>query len=286
MILLRFPTQPIKGIKRKGIALSLSKDRKGMSFKNLRVLCVKAFALLATLLMSSCADLDSFLATPTLIIPTETPRPTATTVWFPPSITPSPQFLSTRAPTPEMRPGIGEILFSDDFSRSLLWDIAASDQASASINKHRLNLAAESEIYMLSLRHETILNDYYVEITAAPNLCRDKDSYGVLIRANAIAYYRFGLSCNGAVGAERISGNSREALQKPLPSGDVPPGAGEVRIGVWAVGADMRLFLNGRYQFSVNNAHYLTGTIGVFVNSAGNTPVVVSFSDLIVREIR
>jgi hypothetical protein len=185
-----------------------------------------------------------------------------------------------------MRPNVGGILFNDDFSRSSLWDIAASDQASASINKNRLNLAAQSGIYMISLRHETILNDYYAEITAAPSLCRSEDSYGFLIRANAAATYRFGLSCDGTVGAERVSGRSREVLQKPLPSGDVPQGAGEVRIGVWAVGADMRLFLNGRYQFSINNANYPTGTIGVFVNSAGDTPVVVSFSDLSVREIK
>ncbi len=62
-------------------------------------------------------------------------------------------------------------------------------------------------------------------------------------------------------------------MLKPLPSGDVPPGApGEVRIGMWAVGPDMRLFLNGRYQFSITDKSYPIGTIGVFVNSAGEYP--------------
>ncbi len=281
MIFLCFQTWIAKEIKHKGHKGALSKKLRVLS-----VFCVKAFALLIILLMSSCAAIDSFFPTPTPIIPTETPRPTATTVWFPPSVTPSPQFLSPRAPTPEMRPNVGGTILSDDFSRASLWDIAASDEASASINQSRLNLAAQSGIYMRSLRHETILNDYYAEITAAPSLCRDNDSYGILIRANAVAYYRFGLSCNRMVSAERLSGNSREVLQKPMISGDVPPGAGEVRIGIWAVGADMRLFLNGRYQFSISNANYLTGTIGVFINSAGDTPVIVSFSDLSVREIR
>lgn len=244
------------------------------------------FLLLLAGLISSCAALDSILATPTLIILTKTPMPTSTTVWFPPSVTPSPQFLSTRAPTPEMRPNVGGIIFTDNFSRSSLWDIAASDQASASINQNRLNLAAQSGYYMTSLRHKTILSDYYAEITAAPNLCRDQDSYGVLIRASVAAYYRFELSCNGTVFAERISGRSHELLQIPLPSGDAPLGTGEVRIGVWAVGAEMRLFLNGRYQFSINNANNPSGTIGVFVNAAGDNPVVVSFSDLSVREIK
>ena len=75
-------------------------------------------------------------------------------------------------------------------------------------------------------------------------------------------------------------------LQKPLPSGDVPPGApGEVRIGIWAVGAEMRLFLNGRYQFSIREPSFPSGTIGVFVSSAGDTAVIVSFSDLVIQNV-
>ena len=106
------------------------------------------------------------------------------------------------------------------------------------------------------------------------------------MRANAVAYHRFSLTCNGNAFAERISIGKRDVLQAPLPSGDVPRGApGEVRIGVWAVGSEMRLFLNGRYQFSVNNSNYPSGTIGVFVNSAGDTPVIISFSRLTIQQV-
>lgn len=235
---------------------------------------------------SSCAFLDSLNATPAPIILTETPLPTSTIAWFPASVTPSPAAFSTYAPTPEMRPGLGTMLVTDDFSQKSLWDTAASDQASAAMDNNRLNLSAQSGVYMLSLRHDLIVNDYYAEITARPGLCRGEDSYGFLVRANAVAYYRFALYCNGTVLAERISVNTRELLQEPLASGDVPPGApGEVRIGVWAVGTEMRLFLNGRYQFSIVNSNYLSGTVGVFVNSAGGNPVVVSFSDLTIQEI-
>jgi hypothetical protein len=47
----------------------------------------------------------------------------------------------------------------------------------------------------------------------------------------------------------------------------------------------MRLFLNGRYQFSISDTNYPSGTIGVFVNSAGDTGTIVSFSDLTIQEI-
>ena len=185
-----------------------------------------------------------------------------------------------------MRPGLSTILLSDNFSDPTLWDVAASDQASAAIDSNRLNLAVQSDVYITSTRHELILDDYYVEITARPNLCRGQDSYGLLIRANGGTYYRFALACNGTAYVDRLSNGTKLNLLKPLPSGDVPPGApGEVRIGVWAVGGDMRLFLNGRYQFSITDKSYHIGTIGVFVNSAGETPAIISFSDLMIRQV-
>jgi hypothetical protein len=54
---------------------------------------------------------------------------------------------------------------------------------------------------------------------------------------------------------------------------------------MWAVGREMRLFLNGRYQFSVTEGTFPIGALGVFVRSAGETPVTVTFSDLSVYEV-
>ena len=239
-----------------------------------------------TILLASCSTLDELFATPIAPTPTETPLPTATINWFPASATPTLQVLSTQPPTPEMRPGIGDEIISDDFSDPSLWNISASNQASADIKNNRLTLSVQNQVYMFSLRQELVLDNYYAEITARPSLCRNEDNYGLLVRASAIDYYRFVLACNGTVRAERISGGTRLVLQQPLASGDVPPGApGEVRIGLWAVGKEMRLFLNGRYQFSISDTNYASGMLGVFVNSAGTTAMIVSFSDLTVQRV-
>lgn len=244
---------------------------------------------MAIIFTSSCTALDALdvlNATPIPPIMTETPLPTSTIVWFPPSATLTLGVFATNPPTPEMRPGLSVTILTDDFSDPSLWDIAASDQASAEINSNQITLAVQSDVYMISLRHELILDDYYAEITARPSLCRGEDSYGILVRANGGVYYRFALSCNGTVHADRLSNGKRVNLQKPLASGDVPPGApGEVRIGIWAVGTEMRLFLNGRFQFRITDPSYPNGTLGVFVNSAGDTAAVISFSDLVVQEI-
>ena len=258
------------------------------NFQFTQRLLLWAVAFLAmTLLITSCAFLDNLNATPAPIILTETPLPTPTIDWFPASATPTlGSSFTQRPPTPVMRPGLGATTLNDDFSDSFLWDTVTSNEASAEIRNNRLNLSVQSKLYIISLRHELAADNYYAEITARLNLCRDDDSYGLLIRANAVAYYRFSLSCNGTSYAERISIGTHELLQAPLPSSDVPLGApGEVRIGVWAVGAEMRLFLNGRYQFSISGSKYPSGTIGVFVNSAGETPVVVSFSRLTMQKV-
>ncbi len=243
-----------------------------------------ATLLVMTLLLSSCAALDFVVATPEP--PTGTPLPSPTYDWFPVSDTPTIKPLITLTATPEMRPGLGRILLTDDFSNSGLWSLAVSDQASADIEDKRLTIGVQPGTYMLSLRRDRTFDDFYAEITAQPSLCKDGDDYGLLVRGTSVAHYRFVLSCNGMVKADRASLEERHVLQEAVPSGDVPAGApGEVRIGLWAVGTEMRLFLNGKYQFEIRDANYGSGLIGVFVRAAGDTPATVSFSDLSIRQV-
>jgi hypothetical protein len=242
--------------------------------------------IISGLLLTACSGigLDSVTATPRP--PTPTPLQTATTVWFPATSTPTPQPIRIQSATPEMLLGLDGIIATDDFSSSSTWDTAASDQGSASISRDRITLAVQPGIYLTSLQRNIVVSDFYAEITARPSLCRGADEYGLLVRANAATYYRFALTCNGQAHAERISVRERHDLQETILSGDVPPGApGEVRIGVWAVGSELRLFLNGRFQFSITDANLSSGTVGVFANSKGNTPVTVTFSDLVVQAV-
>jgi hypothetical protein len=252
-----------------------------------RTIVLLAIPILGTMtLLTSCSTLDAILATPTPVIPTQTPLPTPTFNWFPATETPTLQpGALTQQPAPSFRPNLGDIRLSDSFTRASLWDTATSDDGSAEVLNGQINLAAQSNVFMYSQRHNLTVDNFYMEITATPNLCRGADSYGVLIRANAVAYYRFALSCDGMVSAERNSVGKRLIMQSSVTSGDAPQGApGQVRIGVWAVGTEMRLFLNDNFQFGVSDSNYDSGTVGVFVNSATNNPIIVSFSDLTIYD--
>ena len=237
------------------------------------------------LTLAACASVsnESILVTPTIMI---TPPPSPTIVWFQPSATPAPQTLSTQLPTPEQKPGVGALTITDDFSSPALWDVASSNEGSAIVNDNQLTLAVSPGIYIMSLRQQLVLSNFYAELTASPSLCKDQDEYGLLVRASARAYYRLVLMCNGTLRLDRVSSTTHQNLLPATPSADVPTGApGEVRMGVWAVGADLRFFLNGRYQFSVNDGSYLSGTIGVFAHSVANTPVAVTFSNLTIYDV-
>ncbi|HLO32770.1 MAG TPA: hypothetical protein VK249_26735 [Anaerolineales bacterium] len=240
--------------------------------------------LVIALLITACLPLDSTL-------PTETPRPTdaapatQTIVWFPPSATATLLTVATYTATPEMSPGIGQVTLRDNFSDKSVWDTATSDQGSAVISRNLLALTVQPGYYLSSTRHKTTLSDFYAEITAHPSLCRGGDNYGILVRGVGSYFYRFVLTCDGQVRAERVNGGTKLLIHEPVPSGDAPGAPGEVRIGIWAVKSEIRLFLNGRYQFNITDNSFPSGALGVYVRSAGDTPVTVVFSDLSVYAV-
>jgi len=184
-----------------------------------------------------------------------------------------------------MSPGIGAATLTDNFSDKTLWDTAVSSQGSAAISANRLSLAVQPGIYLASMRHDVNLGNFYAEITAHLSLCRGDDNYGIIVRSLGRSFYRFILACNGQIGAERISGGVKLQLQEPVLSGDAPGAPGEVRIGMWAVGSEMRLFLNERFQFSITEKNFPSGGFGVFARSTGQNPVSVTFSDFKVYKV-
>ena len=125
------------------------------------------------------------------------------------------------------------------------------------------------------------------EATVTLSLCGSKNQFGMVFRAApGDNFYRFVVSCNGQTRLERSISGSRLPLLDWLSSGDAPIAApAEVKIGVWAVGGEMRFFLNDHFQFSLSDPVFTSGTIGFFVFANGQTPVTVSFTGLSVFSV-
>jgi hypothetical protein len=217
--------------------------------------------------------------------------PSATIVWFPPTSTWTPFPTSQASPTLEGLPGLGAQTFSDDFSDPEAWPGAKTESDggnNAIINRNRLTLAVNAPpVYLFSLNNALQLTNFYAEVDVSVNRCAGNDAYGMLFRAAGnIDSYRYALACNGQVRVERLQANKVNILQDWLPSGDVPPGApGQVKLGVWVTGVEMRFFLNGHYQFTTIDPVFHNGTLGLFVDAVSSGGMNISFSNLVVRDV-
>ena len=244
--------------------------------------------LIGSLLLVSCMPPSG---TQNLIpLPTATPQPSATPtiVWFPPTATPT--LVPTRAitPTPVMKTGIGEILYNDLLAEDAGWEIGANNAGNIVFGNGELTLAvSEPSSTLTTLRSSPILSDFYVEITAKPNLCRDADAYGLMVRSDTrYNTYRFAVACNGMVRLERLKNGEIVVLQDWTRSGQLPLGAPlTIRLGVWASGEELRFFIDDVFQFSVTDPVWQSGQVGVFARSDAETVVSVSFSALEVRRL-
>ncbi len=220
-------------------------------------------------------------STPTLT--STPPAPTATIVWFPATETPTPLPTKINIPTPEQRPGIGEMLFSDDFTQKTHWQTSKTELGNVVFGKGDLTLAVAAERRGLqSFFYQPIPGDSYLEMTANPSLCRGRDTYGLLLRAESDAsFYRFVIACTGEVRVERYRGGELAVLQDWTLSGQVPPGAPLfLQLGVWMKGQELRFFINEVYQFSVSDPVFKAGQLGVFARTGDKPPLTVGFSKL------
>ena len=183
---------------------------------------------------------------------------------------------------------MGEITFQDDFSSAGGWALSDTIKGSVALGKNKLTIAINvPKTYLASIRSQPILGDFYAEITASPNLCRGADEYGLLIRvASEQDYYRFSVSCDGQTRLDRVYRGQASSPQPWMLGSRIPIGSPSTsRLAVWAVGNEMRFFINDEYQFSVRDPLLAGGRLGVFARSAGDNVVTVNFSNLVVQEI-
>ncbi len=234
--------------------------------------------------LAGCSS--QFLAQPTLI-PTDTPSPTltitATTVWFPPTDTPTAMPARIIQPTVDEKPSVEDELLADDFTNPAQWSTGQTAAGSVAFGDKELTLAvSQPKGALFSLSKAPLPENYYLEITVDLSLCKGGDAYGLLLRASSPAnYYRYAISCTGQLRLERVKNSQLAIVQDWTPAGQIPPGSPLLlKLGVWSAGSQMRFFVNDEYQFSASDPVFTGGVLGVFARSAGDTPVTVSFSDL------
>jgi hypothetical protein len=186
-----------------------------------------------------------------------------------------------------MRPHYGAVIFKDDFSNKAKWNNGKLPGGLVAFGKNELALAVRQErAYLTTLRSEPVQGDFYLEVNAAPSICRGADEYGVLFRfGSAGDLFRFGLTCNGKARVDRILGGQASSPQPPSAFGVVPPGApSRSRLGVWAAAGTMHFYANNEYLFTVRDASLGPGGFGLYARASGPDELTVAFSDLVVYQ--
>lgn len=243
------------------------------------------FLLIALITVSCGAEPPPPTATPTSTPP---PTITPTTEWFPPTETPTLLPTVETIPTQDMRPGIGEIILEDDFSDPEKWSLTTTASTSAAIANNKLTLAlSRPRTTLLTTRLEPTLANFYAEISASPNLCSPSDEFGIIVRASAsFDHFRFGLTCDGQARVDRIRGGTQNVFQTPNYFGAIPNTLlTERRIAVWAVGEDLRFFVNGQLIYTVRDTAFYRGAFGVYVKTSVDGGISVNFSDLDIYQV-
>ena len=243
------------------------------------------------LALAACGQPASLPATPQELSPTDQPPtatlavpPTATIDWFPATSTPSPPPALLPQPTQNLRPGIDDLIYRDDFSEPDDWVPYQIVNSSVSLMNDDLTLVINQTAgTVYAFRSAPLLEDFYIEATASPSYCQGNDEYGLMLRVTGTRrdHYRFALTCDGRAGVIRVVNDSRIQIVDWVSHPMIPTGFPmNSSLAVWVQGREMRFFVNDVYLFTVVDSVIGRGSVGLFARASVRDSISVSFSDL------
>ena len=249
----------------------------------------RIFLLAGIVLLTACSAIAPETATPVPFTPTAsiTPSPTATIVWFPPTNTPTLAPTRIIEPTEEMNPGLGSVLVEDAFIPGSNWSTGRFQAGNVVAVDQSLTLAVqEPKGFLLSFLSMPVLDSFDLQVNVDVSLCRDEDSYGILIRAaSEWDYYRFLVNCQGFARAERVRNSQTTLMQDWTRAGVIPGAPVTNKLEIWALGKEMRFFVNDSFIFSVSDPVFSSGQAGVFARSGGENAMTVNYSNMVIRSL-
>ena len=245
--------------------------------------------LVGVFLLTACSAIVPETATPVQLSPTATiaPSPTATIVWFPPTNTPTIAPTRIVEPTEELNPGLGDILVQDAFIPGSNWSTGRFQAGNVVAVDQSLTLAVQQpKGFLISFLSQPVLDSFDLQVNVNVSLCRDEDSYGLLIRsASEWDYYRFLVNCQGFVRAERVRNSQTTLMQDWTRAGVIPGAPVSNKLEIWALGKEMRFFVNDSFIFSVSDPVFPSGQVGVFARSGAENAMTVNFSNMVIRSL-
>jgi hypothetical protein len=204
--------------------------------------------------------------------PSDTPVPSAETPTPTTTLTPT---ATTSATDP--RTTLGQPDWRDAFDTGGNWPLYADTHVRFEVSSGSLAMTAFNADYwdgwMLTY---PVITDLYLEMSATPGDCSGQDRYGLVFRSSSSPQgyvgYMFSASCDGRYSLRSWDGEEYTSLIAWTTSDRITAGPNHAnRLGVWAQGNRITLYLNGNQVGEVHDTTHAGGMFGVLVGAV-STP--------------
>jgi len=159
------------------------------------------------------------------------------------------------------------------------WPTGYNEYTSIAFKDGYLQLTAEKDVdgWRLSWPY---LKDFYLEAKLQSTDCTGADSFGLMFRvpsnANANMGYLFGITCDGQYALRRWNSETMAYLVNWTANDAINVGENAVnRIGVWAKGSTLALYINGQKITEVTDNTFLEGSFGIFVGKGPSKDLTI-----------
>jgi hypothetical protein len=224
-------------------------------------------------------------ATATATATTAPPASTATTQ-------PSGPTATLPAGDPRARLGAPKSTDSMDNASNWVWPTGADQFSSASfVNGTQVLTSLDpKDGWRLSspLGHE--FTNTYLEATFKTGSCAGMDHYGIILRVPVLREpdqgYLFGVSCDGHYSLRRWNGEilpkgEMKKLVEWTASTAINAGQNQTnRLGIFAVGKRLILYVNGKLLTEVQDGNYPSGYFGVFLGQSSTKNFSVQLDEM------
>ncbi len=172
---------------------------------------------------------------------------------------------------------LGPADWTDNFDSAANWFGLNTDEVSFVFDdgmlRMRAKVAGAGDFWGLSNRPD--LEDFFIQaVFKTGSVCSGLDRYGLLVRSpDPNAGYVFNVSCNGQFRIYEWDGENYNQLHGWTASTAIDTGPdAENKVGVWAVGDEIKLYINDILVAELEVDIYDEGQFGLLVGSAETAP--------------
>ena len=244
---------------------------------------IAAVAALITALASAGVFSPAATATPVIVTAPQIASPTSPLATAAPTDLPA---TATAEPLPTAGPSE---LLADDFADPRSgWPVSVTEKAELGYEQGEYRITVYETEYAAWGEPESAvdLGDFVIEVDARRVGGPAANEYGILVRYQPDgSFYYFALSSLGQFSVQKYTDEHWQLLIDWAASAAVRTDEATNHLRVTCQGARMRFFVNGEPLTQVEDASFITGSIGLLASSGDTGGVVIGVDNLRVRSL-